>query len=38
MKPTKQININGRSYYFYNDIIYIKPFDSNMLKVDKKNV
>ena len=36
MKSTKQINIKGRTNYFYNDIIDIKTFDSNMLKVDKK--
>ena len=36
MKSTKQINIKDRTYYFYNDIIGIKTFDSNMLKVDKK--
>ena len=36
MKSTKQINIKDRTYYFYNDIIDIKTFDSNMSKVDKK--
>ena len=36
MKSTKQINIKDRTYYLYNDIIDIKTFDSNMLKVDKK--
>ena len=36
MKSTKQINIKDCTYYFYNDIIDIKNFDSNMLKVDKK--
>ena len=36
MKSTKQINIKDRTYYFYNDIIDIKTFDSNMLKVNKK--
>ena len=36
MKSTKQINIKDRTYYFYNDIIDINTFDSNMLKVDKK--
>ena len=35
MKSTKQVNIKD-TYYFYNDIIDIKTFDSNMLKVDKK--
>ena len=36
MKSTKQINIKDRNYYFYNDIIDIKNFDSNMLRLDKK--
>ena len=36
MKSTKQINIKDRTYYFYNDIIDIKTFDSNNLKLDKK--
>ena len=31
----KQVNIKNRTYYFYNDIIDIKTFDSNMLKLDK---
>ena len=38
MESTKQINIKDRTCYFYNDVIHIKTFDSNMLKVDKKNV
>ena len=29
--------IKNRTYYFYNDIIDIETFDSNMLKLDKKN-
>ena len=36
MDSTKQINIKDRTFCFYNDIIDIKTFDSNMLKVDKK--
>ena len=36
MGSTKQINIKDRTYCFYNDIIDIKTFDSNNLKVDKK--
>ena len=36
METTKQINIKNRTYYFYNDIIDIETFDSNMLKLDKK--
>ena len=38
MGKIKEINIKNRIYYFYNDIIDIKTFDSNMLKLDKKNV
>ena len=36
MKTTKQIDIKDQTYYFYNDIIDIEVFDSNMLKLDKK--
>ena len=32
-----QIMIKNQTYYFYNDIIEIKVFDSNMLKLDKKS-
>ena len=37
MGELKQINIKNRTYYFYNDIIDIKNFDSSMLKLDKKS-
>ena len=36
MESTKQINIKDRTYYFYNDIIDIKTFDSNILRLDNK--
>ena len=36
MGSIKEINIKERTYYFYNDIIYLKPFDSKNLKLDKK--
>ena len=36
METTKEINIKERSYFFYNDIIDLKTFDSNNLKLDKK--
>ena len=36
MGSTKEINIKERTYYFYNDIIDIKTFDSKNLKLDKK--
>ena len=37
MNPTKQINIKNQTYYFHNDSIDIETFDSNMLKLDKKD-
>ena len=36
MGSKKEIKIKNRTYYFYIDIIDIKTFDSNYLKVDKK--
>ena len=36
MRSIKQINLKNRTYYFYNDIIDIETFDSNMLRLDKK--
>ena len=32
----RQFNIEGRTYSFYNDIINIKNFTINNLKLDKK--
>ena len=37
MGAVKQINIKNRAYYFYNDIIDLENFESNMLKIDKKS-
>ena len=34
----RQPNIKSRTYYFYNDLINIKNFSNNKLKLDKKNV
>ena len=36
MGSTREINIKERTYYFYNDMIDLKTFDSNNLKVDTK--
>ena len=36
MGEVKQIDIENRTYYFYNDIIDLKNFQSNLLKIDKK--
>ena len=37
MGVVKQIDIKNRTYYFYNDMIDIKTFDSDLLKIDKKS-
>ena len=37
MRTVKQIDIKNRTYYFYSDMINIKKFDSNLLKIDKKS-
>ena len=37
MGLVKQIDIKNRTYYFYNDMINIKKFDSNLLKIDNKS-
>ena len=36
MGNIKEINIKNRTYYFFDDMINIKNFDSNLLKIDKK--
>ena len=38
MGVVKQIDIKNRTYYFYNDMIDIKKFDSNLLKIDKNHI
>ena len=37
MVEITQIEIKNRTYYFYNDMINLKNFVSNMFKIDKKN-
>ena len=37
MGEVKQINIKNGTYYFYNDIIDLKDFEPNLLKIDKKH-
>ena len=34
----RQLNIKSRTSYFYNDLINIKNFNNNKLKLDKKGV
>ena len=36
MGNIKQINIKNHTYYFFNDMINIRDFESSLLKVDKK--
>ena len=37
MGKVKQIEIKYRTYDFYNEIINLKHFDSDLLKIDKKH-
>ena len=37
MGEVKQINIKNRTYYFYNDMISLKNFEPNLLKIDRKS-
>ena len=37
MGTVKQTDVKNRTYYFYNDMIDIKTFDSDLLKIDKKS-
>ena len=37
MRVVKQTNNKNETYYFYNDIINLKTFDSKSLKIDKKS-
>ena len=37
MEEVKRIEIKHRTYYFYNDMINLKKFNSNLLKIDKKD-
>ena len=36
MGQVKEINIKNQTYYFFDDMINIKNFHSNLLKIDKK--
>ena len=33
----KDVDIKNRTYYFFNDIINIKNFDPNNIKIDEKS-
>ena len=36
MVTTKQLNMKNRTYYFWNDLINLKDFNPQLLKLDKK--
>ena len=33
----KEINIKNKKFFFFNGMINIEDFDSNLLKIDKKS-
>ena len=37
MGQDKEINIKNQTYYFFDDMIDIRNFHSNLLKIDKKS-
>ena len=37
MVQVKELNIKNQTYYFFDDIIDIRNFHSNLLKIDKKH-
>ena len=37
MGKVKQIEIKNRTFNFYNSIINLKNFESNLLKIDRKH-
>ena len=37
MGQEKELNIKNETYYYFDDIIHIKNFQSNLLKIDKKS-
>ena len=37
MGKVNKINIKNRTYYFYNDMINLKNFQLNLLKIDKNH-
>ena len=37
MGIVKELNIKNQTYYFYYDMIHIRNFHSNFLKIDKKH-
>ena len=38
MGEVKKISIKNQTYYFYNDLINLENFETNLLKIHKKNI
>ena len=36
MGDVRDLNIKNRTYHYFDDIIDIRKFESNLLKIDKK--
>ena len=36
MGEVRDLNIKNRTYYYFDDMIDIRKFESNLLKIDKK--
>ena len=36
-KKVKKISIKNHTYYFFNDVINVKIFDPNNIKIDEKS-
>ena len=36
MRKIRELNIKNQTYYFFNNIMGIQNFHSNLLKIDKK--
>ena len=37
IRQVKELNIKNETYYFFNDMIDIRIFNSNLLNIDKKS-
>ena len=37
MGNIREINIKNRSYYFFDDMVHVKKFDTNLLKIGRKS-
>ena len=37
MQQVKEINLKNQTYYFFDDMINLENFESNLSKIDKKH-